>query len=420
MTTQAYYKDGIYQPGLDPRAASDPTLTDAEKSARGIAVTSPVAPNAPAPINLTPSAEQNKDALSGMGVTNPVVAYPRYGNTAYDNEAGKYYDGLDRTYTPEEENATRERIRLEMQSQIDAINASYNNLLTEEQQRGENRVGQTRAMNSRGGLLGSSFGASNALKTDQLNAQQERALEGERNMKLQEVFGKISERQREEVESKKKEAKENTESYLTYLAGNVDKSREDIKNLASGGVSLDKLNTEQYNKLLEASGFDKLGLEAFYNANKPPEAQIDYKYEINGNKMFAYGFDPVSQKLVTFTQDLPEGFNIGKSAEYTQSFAPDGTLILTPKAFDPTKPIKDQLIIGGKYADPKKVTGFFNPSEAEKSAAVRWLQSQPGVSPEDMKALETDQQFFYSVLQKSIDKGFYKPENDALLQLLNR
>lgn len=345
---------------------------------------------------------------------NPVIDFARYtGTSPYDTAAKNYYEGLDRTApTAEEESTIREKIRQQMQSQIDAISQSYVSLFENVAVAGEDRLGQTRATQARGGLLGSPMGAAQTEKTRQLNQKEVAALEAEKGLKIQEVFGKIDDRAKEEVKAKKAEALGNTEKYLKYLAATVDKSREDIKTLAQGGVSLDKLSSDQYTKLLDSTGFDKFGLEAFYNANKKEEDKIDYKYEISGNKVFAYGLDPKTGKIVTQQSDLPAGFAPAKSTEYTQVIAPDGTLILTPKTFDTTKPIKDQLLIYGdrKFKAPKDPSdNFFKPSADEKSAAARYLQSLPGFKQSDLNALETDSSFFYTVLQKAIDGDFYKP-----------
>src|SRR5215475_7721711 len=65
-----------------------------------------------------------------------------------------------------DENAIREATRKRMQT---SINANYVNLIKQERTDAQDRLGQTRAVNARSGLMGSDFGAAQQEKTVQYN-----------------------------------------------------------------------------------------------------------------------------------------------------------------------------------------------------------------------------------------------------------
>src|ERR1044072_1287094 len=84
---------------------------------------------------------------------------------------------------PVNENQIREETRKRMQSSIDAINAQYVNLIGQEQVAGQDRSGQTRAVNARSGLIGSDFGQAQQQKTTDFNKQQIKSIEDEKTAK---------------------------------------------------------------------------------------------------------------------------------------------------------------------------------------------------------------------------------------------
>ncbi len=243
-----------------------------------------------------------------------------------------------------DENSIREQTRQRMQTQIDAINANYANLISREQVAGEDRSGQTRAINARSGLMGSDFGAAQQEKTTQLNQQQVKALQDEQTLKLQSVLTNIEDRASAEIQAKKNEALQKYQMDMGQYEKAQEAARSDLKTLAAAGVDLGKLNPAQKAALLKQSGYDESFGELVYNAMKPKPKQIDYKFEklADGKGMF-YGVDPETGELkrVDVSIDLPPDWQV--------QIAPDGTVIGFDKNTGEARVLSEQ----GQFAKPE-------------------------------------------------------------------
>lgn len=273
------------------------------------------------------------------------------GQSSLEKAQADYYNGLNRSMP--DENAIRQQTRDRMQAQIDAIDKEYASIFSQEDIAAQGRMGQTRAINAQSGNMGSDIGAANMDGTSAQNLRVRAALEAEKSQKIQSVYAKIDQSARDEIKAKKEEALGNAKAYIDYLQTQQDTSREGIKTLAAGGVSLDQLSTDQYQKLLKGSGLDDFTFKAYYNENKPAGQKIDYKYEIKDGKMIAYGIDPATNKPVMISSDLPAGYPTGTTnGSYKTQFAPNGQLLLIPENFDPSKSLDSQIIKAGNYAKP--------------------------------------------------------------------
>lgn len=223
---------------------------------------------------------------------------------------------------PVNETQIREETRKRMQTSIDAINANYANLISQEKVQGQDRAGQTRAMNARGGLMGSDFGVANQEKTTQYNKQQQQYLVDQQNAQVASIMQNIEDRANAEIQNRKQEALGKYERDLTAFNTAQTQAREDLKTLAQSGFDLSTLNPAQRAALLQQSGYDEQFGELIYNAQKPKPQQIDYKFEklADGKGMF-YGVDPLTGELKRqdVSVDLPPDWQI--------QIAPDGTVI---------------------------------------------------------------------------------------------
>jgi hypothetical protein len=279
----------------------------------------------------------------------PAVAAP----PPATNPVNDYYQGLDKTFTAEDEGTIRENTRKNMQSQIDAINAQYATLVSQEaatqDKLAESSAGQTRAISARSGLLGSDFGQAHIQNDAQNSAKAKSAalavLENEKQVKLQQIFGNIEARASEEIKARKAEALGNQEKYVQHLEQSQEQARADLKTLAQSGVSLEELDPTQKEALLKQSGYESGMAELIFNAHKPKAAQIDYKFEklADGVGMF-YGVDPVTGELKTqrISTPIPDGF--------TMTIAPDGTPLIFNKATGEARIADD--FGQGQFADP--------------------------------------------------------------------
>lgn len=214
----------------------------------------------PAPTVQTPTSGQN---LSSSGSLNSLLSPEQF--TAQ------------RTGTVDE-SAIREATRKSMQAAIDATNNYYDDLVRRENEEGSARLDKVRAVNVNAGLSGSNFATSQDLQQRDKNSASVRAIENERNLKTQEIFGKIDEIARAEIKAKKEEALGNADAYTKYLADAKTEAQGTMAQLAGAGINLTTLDPNRRAYLFKAAGYDNELGPLIFNSLKPKSAQLDYKY----------------------------------------------------------------------------------------------------------------------------------------------
>jgi surface antigen len=241
------------------------------------------------------------------------------------------------------ENSIREETRSRMQASVDAINAETARMLAQEKVLGEDRSGQTRAINARSGLMGSDFGVANQEKTTQYNKQQEQYVADQQNMKLQSVLLNIEDRASAEIDRRKQEALGKYQMEMGDYERARESARADFQTLAQAGVDLGTLNPAQKAALFKQSGYDESMGELIYNAMKPKPKQIDYQsMNVGGGRVLFYGVDPATGELKQQIVD------VGLPDEWSMTIAPDGT----PIAFNKNTGESQLLSEQGAFAKP--------------------------------------------------------------------
>ena len=275
-----------------------------------------------------------------------------------------------------DENQIRKDVATRMQNQIDAINASFVNLQNQEQIAGQDRSGQTRAINSRSGLMGSDFGQANAEKTTQFNKSQMQGLEAEKNAKLSAIMANIEDRASAEIRARKEEAlgQYNRDSESFQQA--QEQARGDLQALAKTGVALESLNPAQKAAILKQAGYEDPNFgEIVYNSMKPKAQQIEYKFEklADGQGLF-YGVDPVTGQLVTknVKVDIPDGF--------TMTIAPDGTPVIFNKSTGEAKIAEG--FGQGQLAKPEDPTQLYGGLTKEQRTELQRIQGNVRQDPD--------------------------------------
>lgn len=340
-----------------------------------------------------------------------------------------YYEGLDITApTPGEEVTTRENIRQQMQAQIDAVNEMYGRLVAGEQQLGVERLGRTKAIASRAGILESPMGEAQLTRTEEYTKEQVKNIEAERNLKVQAVLGRIDERATEEIRLKKVETAANIEKYFNYLKGVKEEAKSDAKELAMAGTSLTtlKANKEYYDQLRLETGMPEFVFDSIYNQNLDAALKIDYTYSWKGDNLVAIGIDPKTGTLKTMTYKAEE-LGIPKDVDFEiiindltgevfwfDKANPSAGIkkvgeVEARKAETEIKPELKQLDTGEwawiypdgrvvKTGEKGKMKDWAESTATEKSKALKWLYKQPGYTDADIEKLKTDSEFFYWVL----------------------
>lgn len=212
-----------------------------------------------------------------------------------------------------DENTIRQQTADRMQSQIDAINANYADLITQENQTGQDRTGQTRAVNARSGTIGSDFGDAAATKTDQFNKQQVKSLQDEKMAKVAAVQMNIEDRASQAIRDAKTDALNKYNVDNAAYQRNQDLARGDIKTLATTGVTFNAADPA-HQALLKQAGLDANMGALVWNSQLPKPQQIDWKSIQNkdGGVTF-WGVDPTTGQPKTI--ELPASATGGKVPE---------------------------------------------------------------------------------------------------------
>jgi hypothetical protein len=302
--------------------------------------------------------------------------------TAVSTPVADYYSGLNKTFTADDETAIRETTRKNMQSQIDAINAQYATLVSQEaatqDKLAESSAGQTRAISARSGLLGSDFGAAHIQNDAQNSAKAKSAalkvLEDEKQVKLQQIFGNIEARASEEIKAKKAEALGNQEKYVQHLEQTQEQARNDLKTLAQAGGNLDSLSPAQKEALLKQSGYEPGMGELIFNSLKPKPEQIDYQFANLGNgKALFYGTDPATGQLkqqVIETSNPQADLIVGIIGKY-----PDAGITLEDDLATAQQKIQNSKIYRDQVRPPASAGGSSSSSVIRSSPTAENPQS---------------------------------------------
>lgn len=366
--------------------------------------------------------ETEKGSL-GLGVIEPTTPrVPRYGG-----QVESYFAGLDITPpTGEEQKTIREQMAEQVQSQIDLIEQTYARLIRGEEVAGRERFGRTRALISGAGILGTPMGAAAKERTAEFTREQIAFREQERETKIAILLEKVDVRATEEIEARRQEALGQAEAYITYLQGKQEEIRETWSGFAkSGQIPLTRMkeNEEYYQQALNEMGMDEFAFDLWYESQMPTPQQPDYtevQYEKDGNIWLKrMAFDPLTGEKTEYNYDLGLPY-ISGGVEYTTKILDDGTVLLLPKKFDPTKSLEEQIVQYGKRREfakpikPEEVEGVeFSPDDRGRLGVA-------GFSNDDINQLQEGIRTYGwpTVRQAEKDEGMSDEQLDVVEQVL--
>ena len=232
-----------------------------------------------------------------------------------------------------DEATIRQQMRERVQEQIDAIKNTYAGLISKENIAGMGRLGETRAIGARSGILGQDFGTAQMEKTTQLNEAQVKALENERDVTIGGILTKIDSEAYTRAQNALATADKNSQEYLTALKANQDTSIADATLLAKSGADLSKLTDEQYKKLLTSSGYTDEQMKALFIVNKPEDKVVTSGTV--GNKYYVVTKDPITGAKKSETIDL--GFIV--PVEWKEQKLDNGSILF----YNPKNPKEQQI-----------------------------------------------------------------------------
>ena len=180
---------------------------------------------------------------------------------------------------PVDQAAIRKSIMDTLQREIDATNSVYASKVAEARVAGQNRTGQTTAINARRGLSGSDFGAAIQDKTTAANNDVIGAIENERGNALAALYSKGEARVSEEVQNQNEARKQGADRYLSYLketeARRETRTTTAAQHALAAGVDLATASPQDIKQLAASYQIDPNKLIATFQSAKEAKAIAD-------------------------------------------------------------------------------------------------------------------------------------------------
>jgi len=330
------------------------------------------------------------------------------------------------------EEARAETIRLEQteeaRARVAGIEQRFEGIVSQEETAGEGRLGSTRARGARGGLLGSSFGASQKAGTEEFNLQQQQFIQQQQEQEILAVYDLFDERASKRIEEERALSFATREEKIANRDAMIADSRTDFSMLGQSGQfpTLDLLSEEDIAEWSAQTGYSKEMLKLINSENQPAETKIDWQEEIIGNTYLRTGYNPVTGKMEVIKIDLPadsDGLQIIDGVPYNKVLNEDGTITLRKaEGFEEEQPSELEMYEAKKQIDAKyrvsseNISNVANISNADKIAIKNALLEQVGgdgyVSPNDYASAKEDW-VSRGGTQASFDKEFDDRRNPA-------
>lgn len=304
---------------------------------------------APAPTTPTPTVRRYTgiDPIENPGVSlDTVGTYVNSSGTKANgspSQLAAIYGGSPtdwRVQAPDEATIRAEAMDA-VRGQLDSTNNVYADLASNREKVNTDNLGRTRAVAARSGTLDSDFGATELAKTKDVNAQADKAIQDERQLKLDTILGQVNEDVQKRVTDENTLATKNNEDRTAYLKDLGDRATAQIQALAQSGASVESLTDDEYNHLLSASGYTPDELKASFVLNKPKDTILHS--EVVGSNYIQVSQDPITKKtktdVIPLGVDIPQGYKVEK--------LDNGQLVFYPDKFDPTKSTASQIITYG-------------------------------------------------------------------------
>lgn len=196
-----------------------------------------------------------------------IAGYVPEENTAMNEAQQRYAELINQQ--PMTEDQIRNAVTNRFQSQIDATNRYYADVLARENTAGEGRLGETASIQARRGLLGSDFGAAQTAGTRSSNANVISSIENQRNAEMQSILTQGRKNVVEEEAAKVAASKLGAQEYIAFLAGESkrkeDRVTQTLSNLVNSTTEPTGEEIEELSKILRVS---KEELMSKYNQAK--------------------------------------------------------------------------------------------------------------------------------------------------------
>jgi murein DD-endopeptidase MepM/ murein hydrolase activator NlpD len=179
----------------------------------------------------------------GTNITEPYLS-------EYDQLAQRRYQ---ESQSPVNAEAIRKQKLAQFQAEIDATNQIYTNLISKAQVQGQDRLGQTRAIQARSGTLNSARGTSQTEQVASYNQDIESDISARQQAAVSAIMIEAQNRADAEI-TKREEAKRlGADQYLAYLAGTEERKSKNasavLQSLLAQGLALEDIPQEQFTQI---------------------------------------------------------------------------------------------------------------------------------------------------------------------------
>lgn len=211
----------------------------------------------------------------GSGVSSPYVS-------EYDQlQIDRYKD----SQKPINREAIRKQKIAEFQAQIDATNQIFTNLTAQANVQGEGRLGQQRALASRGGTLQQPRGEAQKEGVISYNNQVTGDIAVRQQSQIAAIMTEAQNRADNEYQAKIQARELGAQSYLQYLAGAEERKATNaqavLQGLIAQGLTIEDIPQEDFFELAKKLRMDPYELSAVYNGEltKVQQAAAEAEYE---------------------------------------------------------------------------------------------------------------------------------------------
>lgn len=194
----------------------------------------PPAPVIPKPVTTGTSSVPSASTSTTTAATDPTLAelgFSAPDPLTYGDKTTEDYYTTQANQVVDENKIYRDTMK-KFQAEIDAVNQVYDEMYRAKVEEGRGRLGSTRAISARGGLLGSDFAAGQKKETLDYNASIVNAVNAERNAKIGAIMGTVRQSAADEVAAKRKAKEEGIASLLDYNAKKQERLTSNMATLA--------------------------------------------------------------------------------------------------------------------------------------------------------------------------------------------
>jgi len=248
-------------------------------------------------------------------------------------------------------NQIRQQTMSMFQGQIDAINNIYNNLVNEARIEGVGRLGSSRAIRARRGLLGSEMGQAQKEGVISYNQRIQNKINAERQNKIAAVMSMGRIRADARIAEERAALEKESDAYMEYLQGKDEKRSSDANNIVQAmiaqGLSIEDMEQDDVEQLANDLDITPQELITLYNGQSAEFARE------NEDEDETEDLTGTTANFRTFRQFFPEG-TADDFQEFLQETSASGRRPTTPKA---PKPPKDtDLHFGTLIVTQAKIT----------------------------------------------------------------